>query len=199
MRELGHKPGISATLTNLGVVARHRGELDRAQAYYEESLELDRRSGEPRGTAITLLDLGSVARLAGDLDKADRSLAESMRLFHELGMLIGIVSCLDALACVEAGRQPERAARLWGAWERMTAELGVESTERDAAERAEAIAVARAGIDPDAFERAWQEGRSLEVDEAVEYALGAGQTPASDRTAAAISPGPGSVATSSSF
>jgi tetratricopeptide (TPR) repeat protein len=172
MRELGYVPGVSSILTNLGVVSRFRGDLDRARAFYEQSLELDGDSGDPKGTAITLLDLGHVALESGDLQAARGSLEQSLRLFHGVGEQVGIASCLDGLARAQATERPERAARLWGARERIVDELGIRPTERDARERADAIAATRRASDPDTFDLAWQDGRALELEDAVRYALG---------------------------
>ena len=74
-----------------------------------------------------------------------------------------------------AGRmqQPERAARLLGAAEAFCETLGAYPPVAIAAEYEHAVAAGRATLGEAAFAAAWAEGRSMSLDQAVDYAMGA--------------------------
>jgi hypothetical protein len=65
-RELGDRKGISASLNNLGNLAREQADFPSARALFEESLEIDRSLGDLRGVGISLSNLGGVAEDQGD-------------------------------------------------------------------------------------------------------------------------------------
>ena len=48
-RLIDRRVGIASNLNNLGVIAQEQGDLDRAVAYFQEALALNRESGRPRG------------------------------------------------------------------------------------------------------------------------------------------------------
>jgi hypothetical protein len=65
-----------------------------------------------------------------------------------------------------------RAARLWGAAERLRAEIGVPLSPRLRPNYDRRVAAARSASEDDtAFERAWQEGRALTIEQAIKLAL----------------------------
>ena len=80
---------------------------------------------------------------------------------------------MESLACVTSSlASPGAAARLWGAAERLWEEIGTRPppAERSLYERR--VAVARSAMADDAaFARAWEEGRAMTLEQAVEYAL----------------------------
>jgi tetratricopeptide (TPR) repeat protein len=47
-KELGHKGGLAANYSNLGTVYQIRGELDQAEAMYQQSLDLFKEMGARR-------------------------------------------------------------------------------------------------------------------------------------------------------
>lgn len=85
-----------------------------------------------------------------------------------------MAASMEALAGVAFGLgEPRRAARIWGAIERLRAEIGapIPLDERPNYDRT--VAAARAATtDAGAFDAAWQEGRTMNLEQAVEYALG---------------------------
>ena len=69
-------------------------------------------------------------------------------------------------------RDSLRAARIWGATERSRAEIGtpLPPSERSGYDRCVAAARIASGDDA-AFDSAWQEGRGLTLDQAIDLAL----------------------------
>ena len=99
--------------------------------------------------------------------------AERLSIRRQLGDRPGIVESLEGLArdlC--ALGSPARAARTWGAAERLRDEVGVPMSPAARTDYLTRVAVARAAIaDATAFDRAWQEGRSLALELAIVDAL----------------------------
>ena len=89
---------------------------------------------------------------------------------RELGDVEGIARSLEGLAEVIADLGNSlRAARIWGAAERIRAEVGLPlSPSRTGYHRR--VAAARVGDDV-GFDGAWQEGRALTLEQAIEFAL----------------------------
>ena len=84
-RRLGVDFGVARTLNSLGVVARSRGDLQRAQELLEESIERKRAIGDRAGVAVTLSNLGLVASDRRMFDEAVRYLSEALEIDEGLG------------------------------------------------------------------------------------------------------------------
>jgi non-specific serine/threonine protein kinase len=66
---------------------------------------------------------------------------------------------------------PER-ARLWGASQWLREDVGAPLSPKDRAAQDRLVSAARSAINDDAaFERAWQDGRALTLEQAIEHAL----------------------------
>jgi predicted ATPase len=65
-RELGDEEGIARATAELGGLAIHRLDLDRAVALYEECLPLLRKQGNPSRLAVALGNLGTIAHMRGE-------------------------------------------------------------------------------------------------------------------------------------
>jgi non-specific serine/threonine protein kinase len=172
-RELGDRTGMSISLSDLGEVALYQGDYPAARALYEESLPIARELGHRYGIAVSLGNLGYVALNQGDYPAARAMLEESLAIWRELGDKRGIAESLEGLAAVVASlRDSLRAARIWGATERLRAEMGTprRPSERSGYDRRVAAARIASGDDA-AFDSAWQEGSGLTLDQAIDLAL----------------------------
>ena len=172
-RALGHRRGIAGVLNDLGYAALARGDDPAAKAPLEESLAISRELGDPYAIAMSLSNLGHVAVNQGDYPAARALLDESLTIRRELGDRFGIPYSLDGLAVLVASLcEPLRAARIWGAAERLRAEIGTPLLAWERAGYDRSVAAARiASGDDIAFDSAWQEGRGLTLDGAIDIAL----------------------------
>ena len=140
-----------------------------------------RESGEQGGIALALAHLGDVARAQGQLRQA-RDLYQTslnirwmiVRQMANDAVYIGEISSgLRMLAGVAVEQDlPVRAARLFGAGERLQEIIGLPLVgelrriyDRD-------VADARQSLGDEAFAREWAEGRALSLQEAMELAIG---------------------------
>jgi predicted ATPase/Tfp pilus assembly protein PilF len=171
-REIGDERGVAAAQNNLGVLCILQGELDRASELLEQALAFFRGRYDKQGTARVLMNLGSVREAQGHYDEAGDILKESIRTMKEIGSHWDLADLLELMGSVLDGLgSPEEAARVFGAAEALRELLGapVPPAELESYERR--IASVRGHLDPDAFARAWAEGRTLDVEQAVERVL----------------------------
>jgi len=168
-RQLGDRSGIAVSLDNLGAVAHFQGDFASARPLIEESLAIMRELGHRAGIADALNILGTVVTEQSDYAGAWILHEEALLIRRELGDVEGTARSLEGLAAVVAALgSPLRAARIWGAAERIRAEVGLPlSPSRPDYHRR--VAAARTALGDDtSFERGWQEGRALTMEQAIE-------------------------------
>jgi tetratricopeptide (TPR) repeat protein len=172
-RELGNRVGISHSLAYLGSVAIKKGDYPDARALLEESLAISRELGNRLGIAHALHNLGEVAFERGDYPGARKLFKEGLVIWRELGLRAGIGDSLEALAAVVGALGgPLRAARIWGAAERLREEIGAPQSPDEQARHDQCVAAARVSHgDEAAFDQAWREGRALTLEQAIAFAL----------------------------
>jgi non-specific serine/threonine protein kinase len=171
-RGLGDKWGIALSLRNLGLAARYQRDYKRAAALFEESLALCRELGDKWGIGHSLRNLGFVAIDLSDHSRASELLKEGLTLYKELGVKSSIAECLEGLAeGAGAQEQMERAARLYGAAEAMREAVGVPIQPSDRPGYDRSVVAVRAGLGEEAFAKAWEEGRKMSMEQAIDYAI----------------------------
>src|SRR6185503_2049136 len=140
---------------------------------HTESLALFRQlSAQYGGIAWALHGLGESALAQNDLVDAREWLAAGLSHFHNLGDRAGVSWCLAGLGSAAAlDAEPERAARLWGAAERLRTALGCRPAPAARATYERALALARAQLGDDAFAAAWAAGAALSLEQAITEAL----------------------------
>jgi predicted ATPase/DNA-binding CsgD family transcriptional regulator len=171
-REIGDRRGEAGALTNLGRIAERMGNLDRAIALHEQSLVATQALGDRRGTATALANLGVAYLRRGDIDQAEHTSCESLVIRHAMGDKEGIATSLEKLAEVAvARRQAERAVRLWAAGAAVRDAIGAPLAPAERASYDVVITTTRSSLTADRVAALWAEGRTLAVEQAVDYAL----------------------------
>ncbi|MCW3095411.1 MAG: transcriptional regulator, LuxR family [Chthonomonadaceae bacterium] len=173
-RVIGVHRGTAIVLHLLGKVAYEEGDYADARSLLEESLSMRREVADLPRFAESLMSLGKVAYESGDFVSARSLGEESLSISRALRLQDGIAMLLDLfaeLALVEG--DVFIAARLWGAAESLREKLGG-SLWHGAQRRHDAsVAASRAALGDDhRFDAAWQEGRIMTTEQAIEYALG---------------------------
>jgi predicted ATPase/DNA-binding winged helix-turn-helix (wHTH) protein len=173
MRELGDRSSVAAALLNLAIAAWERGDYAAMKALCLESLAIHREIGERHGIASALATLGVAACDEGDTTQARAYLKDSLREFADLGERHGMTETLDSLAHAWQTDRPASASRIWGGVARAREEMGYRQRLSDLQRYERQLPEARAALgDDEAFDRAWQEGRAMNLDQLVQYALG---------------------------
>jgi predicted ATPase/DNA-binding CsgD family transcriptional regulator len=171
-RELGSASILRSCLNGLGLSYLLQRNLGRAAPLFEESAALSQESGDRTLLPLPLNDLGWVALLGGDLDRAEALHKESLALSKELGGSHRAFVFLEGLACdAGANGEAERAAKLFGAAQALREATGfpLEPAMRALAEPY--LVGARSRLEESAWTEAWEEGRAMSMETAIEYAL----------------------------
>jgi predicted ATPase/transcriptional regulator with XRE-family HTH domain len=178
-RALDDRTHIGYMLNNLGVIAYLQGDYARAAALHEEALALRRELGQPDGVAYTLGNLGEIAYAQGDYARAAALQAECLTMRREQSNKVAPAKCFEnfALIAVATG-EAERAACLFGAAEALRDRLGAPMPPSDRPIYERGVADVRARLDEHTFAAAWETGRIMPVNEAIDYALERGRQPA---------------------
>jgi Tetratricopeptide repeat len=123
--------------------------------------------------AVPLLNLGELACEQGDYPTARMLFEEDLAIGRELGDRRLIAYALEGLgSAVAALGRSLRAASIWGAAEQLREEIGSPPPPNERPRYDRPVAAARVATGDDAaFDRAWQEGHALTLEQAIELAL----------------------------
>jgi predicted ATPase/class 3 adenylate cyclase len=170
-RELGNRNGIARSLGNLGMVASEQRDFETARTLFDECLSIMRELADREGIAIALHSLGGNAYEQANYAVAYARYNESLAILHELGHRGRMAYTLEELGAVVAAQgDVPRAAQLWGAAQRLREEVGSPAPAEDSAFEARVDAARATLHDDPAFDLAWQEGRALTAQQAIELA-----------------------------
>jgi predicted ATPase/class 3 adenylate cyclase/tetratricopeptide (TPR) repeat protein len=189
-RTIGEKSACANVLAGLAQVAQAQGDYVTAHMCFDESMLLYREVGDSVKIADLLIGRGQLALAQADYAAARACYSESLALWgatedkryrgwwpftrHGAADTPGIALCLAGLTAVAlAQAQPERAAHLCGAAEAVMAGGG-RLSRLDRADYERTLAAARAQLDAATFDAAWAAGAMLTLEQAIAYAVGAG-------------------------
>ena len=171
-RASGDVSAIAHTLGQLGLLALAEGDLERAAGLCEEGLALARGVGNDYTAAIILRAIAPVALQRGDHAEAAKHFGQGLEISRRLGYEGAVASCLKGMAAVAAASgDHERAARILGAANAVDERLHGTPDPPEPPDDALFLAIARSHMGDERSLDAWAEGRSISLEDAVEYAL----------------------------
>jgi non-specific serine/threonine protein kinase len=165
---LGDRQRISVMRHNLALVLYDAGDLDGARAELETSIAVAKELGDRLELSNALSDLGFIETTAGNLDRATALQAEALVIAAGIGAKGIVAQVIDGAAGISFVRGDRlTAATLWAAADRIRrdaryAMLASDRRRVDAQTRA-----ARDAGPPDEWDRAWDLGASLAMDDAI--------------------------------
>jgi len=170
-RTLGATWDIANTLFVRATLPMFLGDYEAAGAAAEESLAIMRSLGDRRGLARASLILAHIAIERGDYRSPILPLKESLSIFQELGERWFIIRCMADTTGLTAYHHPEHAAQLCGAVYALRDDLHspITGLYRSFLERT--LVLLRARLDHARFHAAWEIGRAMTWEQAVDYAL----------------------------
>jgi predicted ATPase/DNA-binding SARP family transcriptional activator len=173
-REVGYTLQLAYFLHNRGYQSMLEGDYERGAALNEEAVAQCREHGYKASLNFALDNLGWAALLQRDHERARAYYEESLLVCRELGHKKIASDSLEGLACI-SGAQGEalRAGRLFGAAQALHVREAVafEHTPQEDAWREPYLKAARSELGEAAWERALAQGRTMGLEEAIEYAL----------------------------
>ena len=169
---VGDNWNLSIVTHNLGDDARQLGDFRRAAELLEQSVALAREGGDLRSVAHCLVDLGQTELSLGDHARARTLIKEGIAGARELRSLEAMAAGVEALAAVcAAADQPLQAATLLAAGikgAQFAPQADLDPPEQELRDYTEAAITI---LDDHTRELALEAGRTMTLDDAVEYAL----------------------------
>jgi predicted ATPase/DNA-binding CsgD family transcriptional regulator len=180
-RQFVDREAIAMSLLFLGMALLHEGDYERTIAYLEESRTLFQKVGDTRRITMCHSYLWMATLAQGDQERAEALLKENLHLLQRLGIEPQIYYGLLESAVMAALReQPARAARLWGAAEALREVIGLSLPLWDHAPTDFEVHLTAARsqlVNAASWEASSQKGRSMSMEEAMEYALSTEEEP----------------------
>jgi non-specific serine/threonine protein kinase len=177
-RQLGNKRGLGGALEIYGRIAFALGDSEKARKFLRESIEIWQEIGERMGYLWVRSVLGYCTLSQGDIDVARHIFSETAQEFFKDKIEIGVIFNLEGMAGLYiAIGKPEMAAHLIG-WADATRERIIDP--RPPLEQPDVdkiIATCLAKMGEVAFSEAYEAGRQMSLEDAVEYALRDPQNP----------------------
>jgi non-specific serine/threonine protein kinase len=165
---------LAELLFFLAAAASNESDFQKAMALFEESLVVFRDLEDARGISRCLISFGMVSVMGRDYDQTEAVARKGLESVRELGDRPGTSFALLVEAALAGVRnEPARAARLWGAAEALREAIGLSMGHQDRVDYdyEGRVAAARAQLDDAAWQAAWNEGRAMSPEQAVDYAL----------------------------
>jgi tetratricopeptide (TPR) repeat protein len=172
-RDLNAREEVVYSLLHLASIHRvGNGDVVAARAVNQEALATAEQMGFERGIGYALSALGRVAVEQEDWPIARSQLSESLRVLHRLGDAWALTIVLRHCALLDAVTDaPRRSLRLAAASAAAQENLGMATVPADAEPFETALARARMMLPAPEADAAWKEGRSMSVDDAVDFAM----------------------------
>jgi predicted ATPase/class 3 adenylate cyclase len=169
--DLGEQQLEAGILQQLGILASVRRDLPRARSFLEQSIALRRMLGRNDEASMSLTFLAAVALMQGDAETTRRSVAESLELERTMSdrraaFTMDVLACLTA---VEGGA--ERALLLAGAASALHEGSGNTPPPVWDDFMSPYLQPARQTLGPKGARSAWDDGRRMDYDDALQLAL----------------------------
>ncbi|HMS00636.1 MAG TPA: adenylate/guanylate cyclase domain-containing protein [Anaerolineales bacterium] len=174
--ELVQKAGFiwASTFLDIGMghIAAVMGDLETARAAFGRSAETAKRLGNKRGALSSLSDFAHVLRQHVELDEALMIYKDVLPKWKDLGHRAAVAHVLECIGFVLIRKEePERAINLLGAANALREAIDSEMTQIEREEHAKEVSALRELLGEAAFNKEWEKGRKMTMDEAIELAV----------------------------
>jgi len=164
-----------AAVRTEGILARlafYRGDLREARKHADLMLDLHREMGDQLSVTGHQSEMAHVARQIGNYPEALTLYRETLPDWQKMGHRGAVAHQLECVAYIaKAQEQGERAVRLLSAAEALRAASSSPRTPQERIEYERELAGLRAGMDENMFQVLWEEGQSMDMDQAVDLAM----------------------------
>jgi predicted ATPase len=177
-RDAGDRWGAAGSQIGLALAIHRQGDAPRAAALLDESRLMFREVGDRRNAALAALDLGDALRDSGDLPRAVALYRDALAEFAAVDDRRRVAQVFLGLGGVMARMgQFENAAKLLGAAcvLKPESEPDFADTSPEAAKLKDDLDVIRGALGEEAFTAAWEAGRALPLETAVQVAVSSGR------------------------
>jgi len=171
-RQIEDKYGIAMSLAFIGDLARTEGRFTDSIGPFTEAVGLFRELENKTATSDVLNNLGAALVCLGEPGNAAPYFREALETAYALSNRITTSCSLDgfsAIAVIEGDL--EKAALLFGAADEIRNTIGYEIEPAEAGFRDRFISQLRGEMPAEDIEPAWQKGRKISLEDAIEIAL----------------------------
>jgi predicted ATPase/class 3 adenylate cyclase len=165
-----------AAVRTEGILARlafYRGDLPEARKHADLMLDLHREMGDQFSVTGHQSEMAHVARQIGNYEEALALYRETLPDWQKIGHRGAVAHQLECFAFIaKAQQQGERAVKLMSAAEALREASSSPRTPQERIEYDREVAGLRAGMDEKAFHLLWEEGRSMDMEQAIDFAMG---------------------------
>jgi tetratricopeptide (TPR) repeat protein len=175
-RELGDRGGVALGLLGLGELALRTGDYETGATRLEEGVALFTSLEDSRGVAAARATLGATRLRQGNLTEARDLLRQSLEARNNLGDQGGIAWCLERIAQLvlvegDSAENAMSAARLLGAAREIRTRINAVIDPVDRPWVDSVIASCHARLSEFAFSAAWEAGRLMTLEQAIDEAV----------------------------
>jgi tetratricopeptide (TPR) repeat protein len=169
--------GIQALVLQVeGIVWFFEGHYAQAQQVFAQAVAIAQLAGDINQSSANARGRGYALLYLGDLDAAVPQFRESLVLNAAVEDRQAVAGCLAAFGAVALARGDlRRAARLYGASEALSQSIHARLLIFDHEQFQRNVAALREQLDAAALDTAWAEGRAMTMEQAIVYALEAGE------------------------
>ena len=168
-RELGDRHGIAMSLTNLGSAYSMTKDYDTAERYLHQSIELFKELGDRRIYVNPLNTLGLIANDRGDYLRALRIYGESINIANEIGEKYYLMKAIEGLSNSYIGLEEyETGCKFSALYINQMTNLNINVTKQELTRIEEIKDALKSALEKSLYDRLWEEGRALTVEEAVQ-------------------------------
>jgi predicted ATPase len=172
---------VALPLNSLGTIAYRRGDYERAQAAFAEALPCFQAVEDRRNTTQVLTNLAFVSLARGEVARSRTLFLESLRFGQEHSDRFNLPACLRGIAATETvDGDLDRAVRLLAATDALTISTGAARWPAERLGGAMIVEPLRVTLGEERFAVAWQTGRQLSPEQAIDEAIAAATTAAGD-------------------
>jgi predicted ATPase/class 3 adenylate cyclase len=166
-----------AAVRNEGILASlalYRGELDEARKHADRMLDLHMAMGDQLATTGHQSAMAHAARQLGNFEEALTLYRQTIQEWQKIGHRGAVAHQLECIAFIAKVQvQGERAVKLMSAAEALRAASSSARTPQEQIEYESEEAGLRAGMDEREFRLLWEEGQSMTMEQAIDFALAA--------------------------
>ncbi|HET7378371.1 MAG TPA: hypothetical protein VFK30_16790, partial [Anaerolineae bacterium] len=164
--------GQSMIMFGLGAVAKYKGHYAEARAQFSAFIALLSKTGDKHRHLLAQSELAHLERFEGHYDAAEQLYRQTIVEWQKLGHRAAVSNQLECLAFIaNARQQSERAATLLGAAEILRETIKIPMSSVEEVEYNQQVAQLRTRLDPQVLAAAWSKGRTLKLDQAIEFSL----------------------------
>jgi predicted ATPase/class 3 adenylate cyclase len=168
----GYRWTTSMSAYGLARVAGAIGDLETARAKFLESANIANGFGNKRIVYSSQSELAHVLREHGEIDEPLNIYRELLPRWKDLGHRAAVAHELECIAFILSKKgDTQRAAQLLGAAEALREVIDSSMTTLEQAEYDREVSALRSKMNEIDFEKAWNEGREMTMDEAIENAF----------------------------